>query len=304
MSSPQQQGALRVCLADYPYTLPLKDGTVAIPGAEVEFVEVSPIHHAFGPMVAELAYDVSELAIATYVQAKAAGVPIRALPVTLHANNHHLSLNRLADGPETGPQDLVGQRVAVRSYSQTTGLWVKGILNEEFTVASSDATWVTTEAGHVPGYVEPANVERAADGVTVMSMLKDRTVVAGVVGARSASKPDSGLVPVIPDAQAAGLRWMERHGTAAVNHLLVVREDCWQARAAEVTALVQELAELIKQTRDQRPDNLVGDSITAGWSPTMRAGLELAARYAYEQQLVRTPVDLDAIAAEMSVLAV
>ncbi len=117
---------LKVALRDYPHTLPLKDGTVVPDGYDLDFAKVEPIHRAFAPMVRELRYEVSELAVATLLQAIEAGRPVVALPVVLHGNYHYRSIWTWKGHGGLSPADLRGRRVGVRAYSQTTGLWVRG----------------------------------------------------------------------------------------------------------------------------------------------------------------------------------
>ena len=51
----------------------------------LDFADITPIHRAFAPMVREQRFDVSEMAIATFLQAKAYGKPLVLLPVVLAA---------------------------------------------------------------------------------------------------------------------------------------------------------------------------------------------------------------------------
>src|SRR6476469_5407507 len=61
---------LRIAIGDYLHTLPLKRGAITSPWLKLDFVEVKPMHKAFRPMVRELAFDASEMALVTYFQAK------------------------------------------------------------------------------------------------------------------------------------------------------------------------------------------------------------------------------------------
>src|SRR5437867_693593 len=72
---------LKTALATYAHTKGLKDGTVTAPGIRLEHVEVSPIVGAFRRMVRTLEFDVSEMAITTYLTARAHGQAVTALPV-------------------------------------------------------------------------------------------------------------------------------------------------------------------------------------------------------------------------------
>ncbi|MGW0808302.1 hypothetical protein [Nonomuraea sp. NPDC002799] len=289
--------ALTVLLGDYPHTRPLKDGTIPVRGADCRFAHAAPLYPAFARMVRDLEFDVCELALATYLQAREAGVPITLLPVVLIGGTHHRSLTRLPGGPVLAPGELAGQRIGVRSYSQTTGLWVRGILREQYGVAASDVTWVTTEEPHVRQYREPAYVTRSPAG-RVADLLRDGEVAAAVLGPRAIGGQGAGLVPVIQDAPAAERAWLDRHGFAAANHLVVVRDDVLRAEPGAVRALYDALTEAISATAGSRDDSPAGRAVAAGWSDELAGCLDLAARYAVEQELVRTPIDIDAIEKE------
>ncbi|MCC5578466.1 hypothetical protein IMZ11_22835 [Microtetraspora sp. AC03309] len=287
---------LTVVLGDYPHTRSLKDLKDLKDQAGCRFPRVSPLYPAFARMVRDLWFDVCELALATYLQAKEAGVPITLVPVVLIGGTHHRSLTRLPDGPALTAGELVGKRIGVRSYSQTTGLWVRGILSEEYGIAASDITWVTTEEPHVAQYREPPYVTRSPAG-RVADLLRDGDVAAAVLGPRAIGGQGEGLVPVIPDAEAAGRAWVDRHGFVPANHLLVVRNDVLRDAPDAVRALFHALAGAI-----ERDGPSAGPAVTAGWSEQLGACLELAARYALEQELVHSPIDIGAIEKEATLL--
>jgi 4,5-dihydroxyphthalate decarboxylase len=280
---------LRVVLGDHPHTRPLKRDTAAR-----VFPAYASLPPAFALMVRELAFDICELPMATYLQARAAGVPVTLLPVVLVGGTHHRSLTRLPDGPRVGPRDLVGRRVGVRSYGQTTGLWVRGWLREEYGVEAADVTWVTTEDVHVAGFRDPPHVDRSTRE-RVADLLHEGDVTAAVLGPKALGGQGAGLVPLVEDAEGAGLAWTERHGTVPANHLLVVRDDVLRARRDEVLALYRELAAAIDATAGERDSSPAGRAVAAGWSDALVRCLETAGRYALEQGLVDVPLDVSAI---------
>ncbi|MGW4906281.1 ABC transporter substrate-binding protein [Streptomyces sp. NPDC004270] len=295
--------SLSVLLGDYPHTRPLKDGTIPVDGVDCRFPTASPLYSAFPRMVRDLAYDVCEMPVATYLQAREAGVPVTLLPVVMIGAAHHGSLTRLPDGPVLDPRGLAGKRIGVRSYSQTTGLWVRGILREDYGVDASDITWVTTEEPHVASYRDPPNVERSY-GWRVPELLREGDVAAAVLGPRAIGVQGTPLVPVIEDAEAAARAWIERHGTVPANHLLVVRDDVLRSAPGAVTALYRALARAIADTAGERDlSRPAGRAVAAGWSDTLARCLETAARYAYEQQVVHTPVDLARIEKDAAFLS-
>ncbi|GAA4601851.1 ABC transporter substrate-binding protein [Actinoallomurus liliacearum] len=267
---------MKVVLGDYSHSRAVKD----LP--DHEFVEVKPLYGAFARMVRTLEFDVCELALATYLQARDNGVPVTLLPVVMIGGTHHRSLTRLPDAPPLTPDDLRSRRVGVRSYSQTTGLWVRGLLREEYGVNAADVTWVTTEEPHVARYTEPPYVERSAAG-TVVDLLQAGDVAAAVLGPRAVGGQGEGLVPLIEDAEAAGRAWVERHGTVPVNHVVVVRNAVLEEDPGAVDALY---AALKAATAGAEPP------VAAGWSEQLAKALEIGGRYALEQDLIRTAVDV------------
>jgi 4,5-dihydroxyphthalate decarboxylase len=286
---------LKVAIRDYAHTRALKDGTIAPEGCELDFVEVEPIHRAFAPMVRELRYDVSELAVATLLQAVEAGRPLVALPVVLHGNHHHRSIWTWGNG--LAPDGLRGRRVGVRAYSQTTGLWVRGMLSDTYGVAAQDITWVTTEGPHVASAAEPANVERTDAGL--VDLLRAGDLAAVVMGARSADHVDE-LVPLLPDWKARQEEHVRRHGWIPVNHLAVVRRDLLETRPDAVRALYRALTRGIDEARPQTPRTIRDEVVRYGVTDTLLATLDTAIRHAREQQVIRSAMTAESLFADFT----
>lgn len=252
---------LSAALGDYPHT-------AALPGSDVmrlDRVTVKPISRAFAPMVREARYDVSEMAIATFLMAKAAGIPIVLLPVVMSARFQEGALLCRADSAIRGPADLAGRRVGVRAYSQTTGMWLRGVLAEAYGVAPKSIAWTTFEDAHVPGFTDPPFAKRAPAGADMTAMLREGALDAAIFGAEL--PPGDDFRPVFPDIAAAGRDFLARHGFVPVNHLVVVRAEVAQDPAV--------IAELLR---------------TFGPATTTRAALapaiDLASRWCAAQGLI------------------
>lgn len=265
---------MRAVLADYPHVRALKEDAV------FDFVEVNPVHKAFAAMVRDQAYDVCEMAIVTYLQARAEGKPLLLLPVVLRSRFQHDHIVCRADDP-LDVSDLAGKRIGVRTYAQTTGVWLRGILADEYGVPLDKVQWVSIEDGHLTEYVDPPQVERAPAGSKLVDMLHAGDLDAVIMG--NDLPDDPGLRPLIPDAKAAARSWYERTHAVPINHMVVIREEHADRR--------EELTQLFVEAK-QHADTGAIDMTPIGLEAN-RPALELITRYAYEQGLVpnRLPVD-------------
>src|SRR5271166_2270083 len=100
----------------YPHTRALRSGEISSEHLRLVFADMPAINRAFAPMVREARFDVSEMAIATFLQAKAYGKPLVLLPVTVAARFQQSALLCRADSDIRSPADLAGRRVGVRAY--------------------------------------------------------------------------------------------------------------------------------------------------------------------------------------------
>ncbi len=271
---------LRTALGRSPLVRALKEGGVASDRVGFDFVDVEPVTRAFRRMVRTLEFDLCEIALTTHAQARAYGKPITALPVVLLSGFHHGALICRRNSPLAGPADLAGKRVGVRAWSQTTGVWVRGILRDEYGVASDTITWVTEEDAHVQEFADPPFVERIAAGLDLRAML-----LAGEIDAAVAL---AGIDPaqvrtVIADADAAAAAWYRKSGAYPVNHVVVVKD----ALLAAHPWLADELMRLFVASR-QQADGTVQYGIAAN-----RPAIELLMRYAAEQNLIPRAYRID-----------
>ena len=217
--------ALKTAVATYAHTKGLKDGRVAVPGARLEHVEVSPIVAAFRRMVRTLEFDVSEMAITTYLTAKAHGKAFTALPVFVMRQFHHAPIVYNVKSGVKSPKDLEGKKVGVRAYTVTTGVWARGILATEYGVDLSKVTWVVVDEEHVQEYQKPANVEEHPKANLGEMLVKGE--IAAAIGAGAIDSPD--VKPLIPSPREAEAAWYRKTGIYPVNHTVVVKDSLLQS---------------------------------------------------------------------------
>ena len=225
MTTATETTVLKTAVATYAHTKALKDGSVTAPGVRLEHVEVSPIVAAFRRMVRTLGFDLSEMAITTYLTAKAHGKAFTALPVFVMRQFHHTPIVFNVKSGVKSPKDLEGKKVGVRAYTVTTGVWARGILATEYGVDLDKVTWVVVDEEHVQEYQKPANVMERP-GANLGEMLV-KGELAAAIGVGAVDSPDVKTLLVSPrEAEAA---WYRKTGIYPVNHTVVVKDSLLQS---------------------------------------------------------------------------
>ena len=204
----------------------LKDGTMQPKTFGFEFIEVDPLIAAFRREVRASEFDICELAITTYICAKAHGKKLTAIPVPIVRQFHHGAILVNTKAGVKSPKDLEGKRVGVnRGYTVTTGVWARGILEKEYGVDLSKITWVLSGDEHVAEYVAPSNVVPIEAGKSMQDMLISGELVAAI--GVDVNHPD--VQPLIPDALETGIAAFKRDGHYPINHLVVIKDEVLEA---------------------------------------------------------------------------
>lgn len=289
----------------------LKEGRVTLPDYELTFEEVDPLPRAFRRMVREGAWDVTEMALTTYICAKAHGAKLTGIPIFLVRDFHHKSMVRAAQN-EVAPKSLEGQRVGVaRGYTVTTGVWAREILASDYGVDLSAVTWARSDVEHVADYVRPGNVEDLGGAGAPEEQVARGDLVAAV--GMPAKGP--GLAPLIPDPAEAGLRAFRQRGLYPINHLVVIRDDVlannsglagqmFEAFAASKRLYVEDLESgriaaptaIDKVHRTVMQEGLA-DPLPYGIAPNQRV-LEMLMETALAQGIIDSKVPLESLFAE------
>ncbi len=198
---------------------------------------VTPIHLVFRPMVEEMAFDVSELAIVTAIQAVEQNRNIVPLPITISARVQHKCIIQNGEFTNFTPSDLEGKRVAVRAFSQTTGAWVRTILDTEYGVDCSKIEWITQEAPHVAGAPEPSIVVRDPNGASPLDLIRQGVVDAAIFGNDLPDEPWA--KPIIANPDKVGKTSLEATGIIQINHIIAVSRPFFEQRQSDVKMIMQ-----------------------------------------------------------------
>src|SRR5882724_1509372 len=269
---------LRTLLGDHPCTAALKSGAIRSDLVEFDFVDYSPTNKGFKPMVREQAFEVSEMAIVTYLMAKSVGKPMVLLPDVVVARfQHAYALYHARSGTLT-PRDLNGKRVGIRSFTTTTGAWLRGILAEDHGVDLDSIDWVTFEDAHVAEFKD--TTKRAPAGKQIIQMLLDGELDA-VLGEKL-EHPD--LKPLFPDVGREEKFWFDSHSVVPINHMIVVSRQLSDTRPKAVT----EVHRLLKESAALAPKASPQFSVEE-----MRRSLEMIIQYAAQQALIPRALAVD-----------
>ncbi len=285
----------------------LKDGTVKPRACELEFVEVDPLIDAFRRMVRGLEFDVCEMAMTTYITARAHGKRMMGLPIFLMRAFHHGAVvHNVKSGIRT-PKDLEGKRVGVnRGYTVTTGLWARSVLANQYGVDLDKITWVLSGDEHVAEYRPPANVVPLEKGRKMADLVVSGELPAAI--GVDVDHPD--VKPLIANPKEAAFAALRDTGHYPINHLMVVKEEHLQARpeiatdlfnaftqakrlyveklqagAIETPTAVDELHQRVMQVTGRDP-------LPYGIEPN-RTMLEEVVRSALEQKIIMEPVTVE-----------
>lgn len=273
---------LRTLLGEYPKTQALRENRIASDIIALDIADIAQAPKGFKPMVRELAFDVAEVSIVTFLQAKAAGKPYALLPYVVNGKFHHDSLLVSTRAGIEAPKDLEGRRIGMRMYSQTTPTWVRGFLQNDYGVDLSTIEWVTFEEPHVREFPDPPGVVRGEKGKQLFDMLIEGEIDAAFI---SGAPDDARVRKLLADPAAAAAEWSAAHdGAVPINHMLAVRSEL----LAERPDAVHEFWRLVRDARaamDPPPTQAMLAREPCGLDK-VRNAVELASLYAEQQGLI------------------
>ena len=219
---------------DHDRCMPLHDGRVSVPGVDFES-HILPTGKLFPIAVQEARFDITELSISSYIlQVSRGESEYTAIPAFVsRAFRHNGFYSRVGSGIET-LADLSGKRVGVPEYQMTAGLWMRGLLSDEYGVDSAGIHWRT---GALDSGVRHERlsldlpdgmvVEPIRDGETLQDLL-----LSGDIDALLAPNPPKAFLDgnpeiarIIKDFGAAERAYHQKTGFFPIMHLIAVRNS-------------------------------------------------------------------------------
>ncbi len=312
-----------ITLACGPYdrTEAIRNGVVRAEGLDIRYIAVQSPPELFQRAVKKQSFDVAEMSMSLYVQLRTRGeLPYVALPVFPSRMFRHgyIFINTAAG--ITAPKDLEGKRVGVQEFHQTAGVWIRGLLADEYDVDLDRIRWYEggVNAPRTPDVLDlrpsgDLNISFVGDHVSLNELLQ-RGDVDAYFGARkpAAIGRSTAVARLLPDYRRVEREYYERTGIHPMMHTLVVREDLlerypWVAESL-FKAFTQAKGWCLEQMRfsgtsrytlpwlhadlEEVDDVFGGDPWPYGLEPN-RTALEAFVSYLVDQRFLRSAVPLD-----------
>ena len=289
------------------HTAPLRDQTIKPKTFEVDYVDVPVLIQAFRRMVRGLEYDICELAMTTYICARAYGKRFTAIPVFPARVFHHGAIVYNTKSGIRTPKDLEGRKVGVhRGYTVTTGVWIRGILQHQYGVDLNKITWLLSGDEHVAEFRAPYNVVPIEKDQELEEMIVSGEIPAAVNV--EVDHPD--VKPLIANPTQAGFEALRTSGHYPINHTVVVKDELLEAHpglAEDIfnafTAAKQLYVERLRSGQikaptktDERYERVMeitgADPLPYGVAPN-RQMIDTVMQYAVDQKILERPMPME-----------
>jgi len=219
---------LTLAIGDYDRTSALKTGLVRPQGVDLNILTLTP-EEIFYRMGRFREFDACEFSLSTYTIRRGRGEPLIAIPVFPSKMFRHSSI---FIGDKAGirePKDLRGKRVGVPKYHMTAAVWIRGLLEDEYGVATKDIRWFEGGEGAKVKEVDvtlPPDVrlEHVPDGKNLGDMVAAGELDA-FIGARRPAAYGKGVSRLFPDFRKVERAYYERTGIFPIMHTVVLKEE-------------------------------------------------------------------------------
>ncbi len=307
---------LSMSLVPGPLTQPVLAGDVVPKGTEVAVTRGKSVDGNSRQML-NLAFDVAEMSLATYLKAREQGTPLIGLPIfTGRRFLQPCVLVATRAGIDT-PADLAGKRVGLPQFWMTSSLWHRGILRQQHGVAQEAVNWVTITEERFAGLGTPPNVTLrpvAADGGGPPDAALQEMLLAGALDATMTPRPgdqlaarDSRVRQPYADPVQTQREYYQKTGVFPIMHFVVMKQELdaqhpWLAEslcAAFVAAKERAIAAgagpepPIAGTSAEETAAVFGEDSWPYGLQRNRRTLETFVEFATTQGLLKQPIPVD-----------
>lgn len=205
---------------------PMKNGTITPEGIDLQILTVGADRHE--RMMRNGEFDACEIGLSHYLMAHLKGMPFEAIPVfILRMFPHRFIYCRGAEGLYS-LDDLRGKQVGVVRPSNMLGLWLRGLMRQDFGIGPDQVTWVAEKEDVVESPLQAKFRYRTLSTPKNLkeSLLRgeiDAVVAPGVVEPFHVGV--GGVRRLFPDFKKEELAYYEKTKIFSIMHLIVIKEN-------------------------------------------------------------------------------
>lgn len=306
---------------NYDRTRALFDGRVRPDGIDLNYLCL-PVEETFFRMLRHREFDVAEMSLSSYVVSLFSPErPFIAIPIFPSRVFRHSSIYVNAGSGIATAGDLAGKRVGTPEYQMTAGVWIRGILADEYGLPIDSVTYFTG-GEEDPGRPEKLRldlppdirIERIGPQQTLSTML-----AAGEIDALYAARTpscfyhgDRRVKRLFEDFVTVERDFFKRTRVFPIMHTIVIRRELYErapwvaqslskafrtaqqetyADLSETAALKAMLPWLISHVQETRRE--MGEDFWPYAFEANRHTLATFLRYSHEQGLSKTRLEPD-----------
>jgi 4,5-dihydroxyphthalate decarboxylase len=317
---------LSLAITSNPRTWPIIDGRVKVDGIEFAKTVLGPAE-MFWRQLRFAEFDVSEMSMSELMMIRNRGDDrFIGIPVFTTRRFYHTGILVRKDAKIANPADLRGKRVGVPEYVQTSALWNRGILENEFGIAPKDMTFFMER---LPTHSHAGAIGfEAPPGVSIKQIPPEKSIgsmmLAGELDACMSYNRRHGdlidrsdvdlehhpdIAPLFADCAAEAVRYYKKTGIYPINHGMVVKRAVFERNPWVVINIIKAF-DRANDIADAERREHVAYHLETGLVPSdyreplatriikhglkaNRATLEIAAKYSNQQSLTQRVMTMD-----------
>ncbi|MBZ5642658.1 MAG: ABC transporter substrate-binding protein [Acidobacteriia bacterium] len=230
---------LRLSLAcwNYDRTRALLEDRIPVDGIDLTYINI-PVEETFFRMIRHREFDVAEMSLSSYTLSMFREPrPFVAIPVFPSRSFRHSCIYVNRNSGIREPKDLIGKRVGNPEYQLTAGVWIRGILSDDYGVPVSSVAYFRG-GEEQPGRTEKQSValppeirlENIAENKTLNQMLVDGEIDA-IYSPRAPSAFMQGNPAVgrlFEDYEPVEREYYQRTKIFPIMHTIVIRREVYE----------------------------------------------------------------------------
>jgi 4,5-dihydroxyphthalate decarboxylase len=218
--------SLTLACDHYDLMWPLIAGHIKPQGIDLRVLTMGDVRH--DRMMQHGEFDACEIGLAPYFIAHENRKPVTAIPVFLRRMFLHRFIFVHSSSKIFSLDELRGKRVGIRRSANTLALWVKGLLLQEYGIASDQITWVAEKADFVE-YKSRQKItfEVVPAGESLEGLLDKGLIDAAILPYTIPAllRNPQNVRRLFPDYKNAEISYYRNTGLFPIMHVLVIKNN-------------------------------------------------------------------------------